>query len=139
MSKLTAKQSAFVKEYLIDLNGAKAAIRAGYSKNSAKEISSENLTKPNILQAIEKAMKKRSDRVEITADMVLKELGSIAFSKNDEYKLADKIKCLELLGKNLVLFTDRRIIEVVDKKVKDMTDAELYQALEESRLEKRTH
>src|SRR5262245_41863153 len=51
LNKLTPKQEAFVREYLVDLNGAAAARRAGYSKNSAKQIASENLTKPDVLMA----------------------------------------------------------------------------------------
>jgi phage terminase small subunit len=46
--KLTAKQEMFCREYLIDLNGTQAAIRAGYSENAANEIAAENLAKPSI-------------------------------------------------------------------------------------------
>lgn len=77
---LTAKQQRFVDEYLIDLNATQAAIRAGYSQKTARSISNENLTKPDIQAAIEKGMKDRSGRVEITQDMVLKELAKIGFS-----------------------------------------------------------
>ncbi|SDU02062.1 MULTISPECIES: terminase small subunit [Pseudomonas fluorescens group] len=77
---LTAKQQRFVDEYLIDLNATQAAIRAGYSERTARSISNENLTKPDIQSAIEKGMKARSSRVEITQDMVLKELAKIGFS-----------------------------------------------------------
>ena len=77
---LTAKQQRFVDEYLIDLNATQAAIRAGYSARTARSISNENLTKPDIQSAIEKGMKARSSRVEITQDMVLKELAKIGFS-----------------------------------------------------------
>lgn len=38
MAKLTQKQKRFVEEYLIDLNATQAAIRAGYSVSTAKEI-----------------------------------------------------------------------------------------------------
>jgi len=79
MAKLTAKQSTFVKEYLIDLNATQAAIRAGYSEKTAYSIGQENLTKPDIQKAIQKAMNERSERTEITQDMVLQELGKIAF------------------------------------------------------------
>ena len=43
---MTKKQKRFVEEYLIDLNATQAAIRAGYSPATAKEIGCENLTKP---------------------------------------------------------------------------------------------
>jgi len=36
--KLTAKQSLFIQEYLIDLNATQAAIRAGYAERSAQQI-----------------------------------------------------------------------------------------------------
>lgn len=80
MQKLTAKQKAFVKEYLVDLNATQAAIRAGYSERTAKETGYENLTKPHIAAAIEKAMEKRADKVEITQERVLEELSYIAFN-----------------------------------------------------------
>lgn len=79
-SELTAKQRAFVREYLIDLNATQAAIRAGYSEDTARAIGCENLTKPDIAAAIEAAMKNRAERTDITADRVLKELAKIGFS-----------------------------------------------------------
>jgi len=45
---LTEKQLAFVDEYLVDLNATQAAIRAGYSSDTAASIGHENLTKPEI-------------------------------------------------------------------------------------------
>lgn len=53
MRKLTPKQKKFADEYVITGNARQSAISAGYSKNSASEIASENLTKPNILAYIE--------------------------------------------------------------------------------------
>jgi phage terminase small subunit len=86
MAKLTAKQEQFCKEYLIDLNGTQAAIRAGYSEDSAKEIASENLTKPNISSYIEQLMLDRSNRTTVTADKVLAEIAKMAF-----FNMADVI------------------------------------------------
>ena len=79
MAKLTAKQKKFVEEYLIDLNATQAAIRAGYSTESAKEIGCENLTKPNVKAEIDKAIAERSRRTGINQDRVLRELAKIAF------------------------------------------------------------
>jgi phage terminase small subunit len=79
MPDLTPKQARFVEEYLVDLNATQAAIRAGYSKGTARAIASENLSKPDIQQAIVEAMKKREKRTQITQDRVLLELGRIAF------------------------------------------------------------
>lgn len=76
---LTKKQKVFVEEYLIDLNATQAAIRAGYSSESAKEIGCENLTKPNIRAHIDLAMAERSRRTGVNADRVLQELAKIAF------------------------------------------------------------
>lgn len=75
---LTAKQRAFCREYLVDLNATQAAIRAGYSENSATEIGFENLSKPHIHREVQRMMNERAERVEVTADMVLRELIGIA-------------------------------------------------------------
>ena len=85
MAKLTKKQQRFVDEYLIDLNATQAAIRAGYSEDSARDIGCENLTKPNIQQTIAEQMAERSKRTEITQDKVLRELAAIAFAKATDY------------------------------------------------------
>jgi phage terminase small subunit len=53
--KLTLKQAKFTKEYLKSGNGTQAAIKAGYSKNSAHDIASENLRKPEIKEAVASA------------------------------------------------------------------------------------
>lgn len=80
MAELNAKQSRFVAEYLVDLNATQAAIRAGYSKRTAKAIGHELLTKPDIQSAINAANRKRQERTEITQDRVLEELARLAFS-----------------------------------------------------------
>lgn len=77
--KLTPKQKAFVSEYLIDKNATQAAFRAGYSKKTAYSMGQENLKKPEIKRAIQKAMQKREERTEITQDRVLLEYARIAF------------------------------------------------------------
>ncbi|MEG5263246.1 terminase small subunit [Pseudomonas sp. JDS28PS106] len=77
---LTAKQQRFVDEYLIDLNATQAAARAGYSKKTANEQGSRLLANVSVSAAIRQGMNARSGRVEITQDMVLKELAKIGFS-----------------------------------------------------------
>ena len=52
---LNDKQQRFVEEYLIDMNATQAAIRAGYSKHTAKDIGCQNLAKLNIAKAISDA------------------------------------------------------------------------------------
>ena len=71
---LTAKQKRFVSEYLADLNATQAAIRAGYSKKSARAIGAENLTKPDIRAELAERMKS----TRLTADDVIMALGAMA-------------------------------------------------------------
>lgn len=78
-ARLTDKQRRFVSEYLIDLNATQAAIRAGYSQNTARVIGCENLTKPDIQEAIQEEREKLSKRTEITQEKVLQEYARIAF------------------------------------------------------------
>ena len=59
---MTKKQKRFIEEYLIDLNATQAAIRAGYSPDTAQQMGSENLSKPVISAEISKAMAERSRR-----------------------------------------------------------------------------
>ena len=84
--KLTPKQKAFCEEYIIDFNGTQSAIRAGYSKKTANEIASQNLTKLNIQEYTQELIAKRSERTEITADRVLAEIAKLAF-----FNMADVI------------------------------------------------
>ena len=76
---MTQKQKRFIEEYLIDLNATQAAIRAGYSPDTAKAIGSENLTKPDIRAQIDRAMAERSKRTGVNAERVVQELAKIAF------------------------------------------------------------
>ena len=78
---MTKKQKRFVEEYLIDLNATQAAIRAGYSPDTAGSIGAENLKKPEIKSRIDKAMAERSRRTGINQDRVLQELARIGLSK----------------------------------------------------------
>ena len=52
---LTPKQAAFVAAYLIDSNGKKAAIKAGYSKAGAEVAASRLLRHPKVAEALKKA------------------------------------------------------------------------------------
>lgn len=83
--KLTEKQKAFANEYLIDLNATQAAIRAGYSKKTAEQMGYKLVQKSSVQEYISERMKDREKRTEITQDMVLKELASIAFDDIKNY------------------------------------------------------
>jgi phage terminase small subunit len=78
-SALSPKQLAFCAQYLVDLNGTQAAIRAGYSKRTAGSQANELLTKPEIQTEVQRLMAARAERVEVTTDRVLQELKALAF------------------------------------------------------------
>lgn len=122
--KLTAKQRRFVQEYLIDLNATQAAIRAGYSKNSARQVGTENLSKPSIKQAIEEKLKqideeKTADAKEIrefwTKVMRGEEKDTVLRYDNEgnqveteiDVSMKDRIRASELMGKSFAMFTDK--------------------------------
>jgi phage terminase small subunit len=124
--KLTIKQKKFIKNYLKTGNGTQAAKDAGYSKNCAQEIASENLSKPIIQQAVASA----AEKLGISAEYVLGNFKEfIEFGKKkiikakqingeifNEEELADAqlaFKSNEALGKHLKLFTDT--VEVTGK------------------------
>lgn len=150
MAKLRGKQQRFVEEYLIDLNATQAAIRAGYSVQTAGSIGQENLKKPEIETAIKRAMAERSSRTGVNQDRVIMELAKIGFINimdvankdgslkensvrddtaaiqsikvkmipteygditEQEIKLNDKLKALELMGRHLGMFNDKLKIE----------------------------
>lgn len=77
MAKLTAKQQRFCDEYLIDLNATQAAIRAGYSEKTARQIGTENLSKPAIREYIDERMAEKEDALIAKQDEVMKYLTSV--------------------------------------------------------------
>lgn len=88
-NKLTAKQQRFVEEYLVDLNATQAAIRAGYSEDTAGVIACENLMKPNIQQALDVKRQELAQKTGITTERVLNELAAIGFSRLTDYTFDD--------------------------------------------------
>ena len=76
MERLTLKQSAFVREYLIDRNGTQAATRAGYSEKTANEQASRLLANVNIQAALAEGEKAHAKRCNISVDSLTKELES---------------------------------------------------------------
>lgn len=79
--ELTLKQKKFCYEYIsTNGNGTQAAIRAGYSKDTAKEMAYENLAKPHINNFIKELESKILNKLEVTAEMVIAEFAKIAFS-----------------------------------------------------------
>ena len=107
---LTAKQSRFVDEYLVDLNATQAAVRAGYSAKTAEQQAYQLLQKTSVQAAITQAKQAREQRTQITADLVLREVASIALAPlgDEVVKTTDKLKALELAGKHLAMWTDKK-------------------------------
>lgn len=127
MAKLTNKQKRFVEEYLIDLNATQAAIRAGYSVDSAREIGCENLTKPNIKQAIAVQMAERSKRTGVNQDRVLLEIAKMAFVNIDdvlnlstaeikEDALKENLACIQSVKIKPNEFGTEREVKLYDKR-----------------------
>ena len=76
---MTKKQKRFIEEYLIDLNATQAAIRAGYSPDTAEQIGYQLLQKTSVSVEVSKAMAERSKRTGISQDRILLELAKMAF------------------------------------------------------------
>jgi len=85
MTELTPRQYQFCAEYLIDFNGSKAAIRAGYSPKTAKEQAYDLLTRPHIQAEIDRRKAKLAQKTEITAERIVRELAKIAFANMKDF------------------------------------------------------
>ena len=107
MAKLTDKQTAFVREYLVDLNATQAAIRAGYSERTANAQAGRLLANGGIREAIENAQAKRARRVEIKAEDVLRGVIEVTTQARDSGDLKTALKGYELQGKHLGMWTER--------------------------------
>ncbi|WP_413520607.1 terminase small subunit [Psychrobacter glacincola] len=90
---LEPRQQLFVDEYIVDFNATRAAKAAGYSENSAASIGSENLTKPNIDMAVDKAIADRRKRLRIDADTVLCKWWQIANADYNELSSVRRVAC----------------------------------------------
>lgn len=149
-NELSDKRERFCQEYCIDFNGTQAAIRAGYSPDTANVQASQLLTILNIQNRVDQIKKTQLDTLKVTKERVISELAKIAFgdarnvmtwtpdgvelipsediSDDDaamvaeasqttsvgggsiKLKLHDKTKALELLGKHLAMFTDKKLL-----------------------------
>lgn len=123
MGKMTPKQKRFCDEYLIDLNATQAAMRAGYSKKTARKIGQENLTKPDIKKYIDERMAEKRDELIADQDEVLRYLTAVMRGEDKDDRLTrnesgeietiktivqgNRIKAAELLGKRYGLYTEK--------------------------------
>lgn len=85
LAKLPPKRAAFVREYLVDLNATKAAVRAGYAPRAASQMGFDLLRNPKVNAAIQAAKASRAERVDVTADRTLVELARLGFTDMRHY------------------------------------------------------
>src|SRR5438105_5332625 len=78
---MTDKQIRFCNEYMLDCNATQAAIRAGYSFDSARQMGSENLSKPYIRAYINA----RLSEIAISKEETVKLISDIAQSSLNDY------------------------------------------------------
>ena len=122
MRKLTAKQALFVEEFLVDVNAMEAAIRAGYSKKTAKEEGYKLRQKPHVRAAIDKAMAARLEKTKAGQDWIIARLVENAEramqlvpatdsdgNSTGEHAYQGNVanKALELLGRHAGMFPNR--------------------------------
>ena len=102
---LNPRQQRFVDQYLKDLNGTQAAIRAGYSQRSAHVQAARLLSHDNVRAAIDAAMGSASVAANVTAAQVLERIWHMA--EDAETPPPVRMKGYELAGKHLGMFVDR--------------------------------
>lgn len=138
VARLTVKQKRFCDYYLTTGNATESAILAGYSKNTAKEIGCENLTKPHLKEYIDERLEKMDNERIATAEEVLEYLTRVTRGEEKEKEavynpdtgkvevvdvtpaLRERTKAAELLGKRYGIFTDRQEIDVnVNRSLED--------------------
>ena len=107
---LNPKQRRFVAEYLRDQNGTQAAIRAGYSKKTARVQAAQLLALLNIKAEVDAKLTKVEEKCGITVEYVLEGLRDVAERCRRDGKEFDSTganRALELLGKYRQMFTDK--------------------------------
>lgn len=110
--KLTIKQKKFADEYIRLGNATQAAINAGYSKKAARQMGTENLSKPSIREYVDKKMQALDAKKTMQIQEIMEELTSIARGEIKEERLdkdgdivetrplfADRLKAMDMLGK----------------------------------------
>lgn len=121
---MTPRQQKFCDEYLISGNATDAAIKAGYSRKTAKQTGSENLAKPDLRAYIDEQLAKIHSAKIADAEEVMKYLTSVMRGEHTEQVLKlvgegvqtvtdidvsakERLKAAELIGKRYGLFTDK--------------------------------
>lgn len=115
---LTPKQRRFVTEYCVDENATQAAIRAGYSAETAGVIGWENLQKPYIQEAIKERMEEVAVAASVTPEMIVREWHKIAFSDPNDIVQVRRTCCRHCYGfGHQYQWTEAEYAAAVDKAV----------------------
>jgi len=99
--QLSDKQIRFVGEYLVDLNGAGAAVRAGYSRNSARQIATRLLSKVDIRSLVQEKQKESEERLQITRDDAIRGLLRVVQQAKEAGNPQGQISAWREIGKML--------------------------------------
>ena len=105
MPNLTPKQVAFAREYPVDRNATQAAIRAGYSKNTAASAGSRLLKNVKVASLLVKSEARSAKKAELSVDWVLEKLREEAEDATNVGSA--RIRAQELIGKHIGMFKDR--------------------------------
>ncbi|MGL9929370.1 phage terminase small subunit [Enterococcus sp. DIV1206] len=133
--RMTEKQKRFCDFYIETGNAKEAAIRAGYSEKTAKQIGQENLTKPDLRAYIDECLAELKNERTADAQEVLEYLTAVMRGEYKEATLIgvgegaqavvdidvgakDRLKAAELLGKRHALFTDKVDLQTGDIVIK---------------------
>lgn len=98
IDRLPKKWAIFAHEYLVDFNGAAAAVRAGYSERGAKVQASRMLTNPNLQAAIRELVDARASRLEIDGDEIVRRWYSILNADPNELSQYRRLCCRHCWG-----------------------------------------
>ena len=101
---LNDKQMIFVREYLTDMNGTQAAIRAGFSQRNADKIAFQLLGKTRVREAIDEAQSERVERLNLDADWVVRNFRNLYIEALAAKDFGTAARCLENLGKHVGIF-----------------------------------
>jgi phage terminase small subunit len=119
---LTPKQSEFVTQYLVDLNGKQAAIRAGYSAKTAEVQASKLLSLPKVAAEVARRQAERAKSVQVSQDYVLQRLIIEAEREGEGASHAARVSAASLLGKHLGMFIDRQVTDNTHRVIVEYMD-----------------
>jgi len=122
MKELTTKQQRFVEEFCVDFDATNAAIRSGYSVQSAKSIGSENLSKPYLKDAVKKQLEHLSADAFISREVILNGLLKEAMGKGDNSTATARVSAWDKLAKLSGMFVDTAPQTTVDEFLRSLTE-----------------